>query len=536
MARGCLRRRLQRDVPRFHAAFHAIFGGQRGALRQVARRCQASEAGRRQRGGPPAVPRSVPPGSRARLSGGRAVPGVEGVGGGTDRRTVRVGPAGGTVEVERPPGAGWLVARVALSDLGQLAALPRAAAPLFDLDADPAAIDPDAGPDPLLAADVAQPAGGWRVPGAWDGIEIGVRAILGQQVSVAGARTLAGRIAARLATRGRRRPRAAVPDRGALAGRTLAAVGVMPARARRPRARGARRGRAGPAGAAPAARPRTVRRPGGAPGIGPWTAQYVAPPGAARPRRVPRGRPRLARAAAGAAGRSPRGGSWSARNHGALARLRRCPSVDDGDARKAEEIKPRWPMPEPATAAAGSVRMPNTSMDVVAVDTRLGSMVAVLDSSGPWSGSASAKDWADVRPWCGHAVSRHAPAAAPVADQLGEYFAGDRRAFDLKLAPRGGVPPFGLGRAPAYPLRRDQELRRDRAPGRPTGRRPRGRRRPRHQPDRRRHPLPPRGRGPMGASSATPPASTSSARSWTSSTRRRRPAAPAQKAVLPLWR
>ncbi|HEX6011319.1 MAG TPA: methylated-DNA--[protein]-cysteine S-methyltransferase [Geminicoccaceae bacterium] len=81
--------------------------------------------------------------------------------------------------------------------------------------------------------------------------------------------------------------------------------------------------------------------------------------------------------------------------------------------------------------------MPDTSMSAVAVGTRLGPMVAVLDSSGTLVQLDFARDWADGRPWRGHAVSRHAPAAAPVADQLGEYFAGDRRAFDLKLAPRG---------------------------------------------------------------------------------------------------
>jgi methylated-DNA-[protein]-cysteine S-methyltransferase len=81
--------------------------------------------------------------------------------------------------------------------------------------------------------------------------------------------------------------------------------------------------------------------------------------------------------------------------------------------------------------------MPKSSMDVVAIDTPLGPMVAVLDGSGALVQLDFAKDWADGRPWCGHAVSRHVPAAAPVRDQLREYFAGDRRAFDLKLAPRG---------------------------------------------------------------------------------------------------
>lgn len=64
---------------------------------------------------------------------------------------------------------------------------------LFDLDADIAAIDGRLSRDPLLAAWVAERPG-VRVPGAWDGFELAVRAILGQQVTVIGARTLAGRL------------------------------------------------------------------------------------------------------------------------------------------------------------------------------------------------------------------------------------------------------------------------------------------------------------------------------------------------------
>jgi AraC family transcriptional regulator of adaptative response / DNA-3-methyladenine glycosylase II len=67
---------------------------------------------------------------------------------------------------------------------------------LFDLDADPLRIDAHLARDRRLAPSVrARP--GLRVPGAWDAFEIAVRAILGQQVSVAGATTLAGRLVAR---------------------------------------------------------------------------------------------------------------------------------------------------------------------------------------------------------------------------------------------------------------------------------------------------------------------------------------------------
>lgn len=66
---------------------------------------------------------------------------------------------------------------------------------VFDLDADPAAIHAAFGRDRMLAP-LLRKRPGVRVPGAWDPFELAVRAIVGQQVSVAGARTVLGRIAA----------------------------------------------------------------------------------------------------------------------------------------------------------------------------------------------------------------------------------------------------------------------------------------------------------------------------------------------------
>jgi AraC family transcriptional regulator of adaptative response / DNA-3-methyladenine glycosylase II len=67
---------------------------------------------------------------------------------------------------------------------------------LFDLDADPAAIHAALGRDRMLGPTLRNRPG-IRVPGAWDPFELAVRAIVGQQVSVAGARTILGRIAAK---------------------------------------------------------------------------------------------------------------------------------------------------------------------------------------------------------------------------------------------------------------------------------------------------------------------------------------------------
>ena len=64
---------------------------------------------------------------------------------------------------------------------------------MLDLDADPAAVDDVLGADPALAPLVAG-APGRRVPASPDADELAVRAVLGQQVSVAGARTLTARV------------------------------------------------------------------------------------------------------------------------------------------------------------------------------------------------------------------------------------------------------------------------------------------------------------------------------------------------------
>jgi AraC family transcriptional regulator of adaptative response / DNA-3-methyladenine glycosylase II len=70
---------------------------------------------------------------------------------------------------------------------------------IFDLNADPLQINEHLRRDPLLTAAVNKTPG-LRVPGAWDGFEATVRAVLGQQISVSAARTLAGRFAAAFGT------------------------------------------------------------------------------------------------------------------------------------------------------------------------------------------------------------------------------------------------------------------------------------------------------------------------------------------------
>lgn len=185
----------------------------------------------------------------------RAVLGVEAV----DGRTYRRGDVALTLHDDEVV--------VDAPDAGSVAAARR----FLDLDADPAVIGTVLEADPALAPLVAARPG-VRVPGAWDGFEIAVRAVIGQQVTVAAARTLLGRLVARCGVAGVGR----FPDAAEVLAADLDGMGMPGSRVATLRAVAAAT-LAGdvvldgtvPADAAVAAL-RSVR------GIGPWTASYVA--------------------------------------------------------------------------------------------------------------------------------------------------------------------------------------------------------------------------------------------------------------------
>ena len=127
----------------------------------------------------------------------RATPGVERVSSGTWTRVVRMGRKAGVIRVRKPAtgsalaGHDVLLLEVDPSLASSLMAVSARIKHLFDLVAEPMAIDSH-----LSRAGLGgnRRARGLRVPGAWDGFELAVRAVLGQQVSVAGATTLMGRL------------------------------------------------------------------------------------------------------------------------------------------------------------------------------------------------------------------------------------------------------------------------------------------------------------------------------------------------------
>ena len=208
--------------------------------------------------------------------GARAVPGVEEVAGGTYRRSLRLPRGAGTLEL-RAAGGGRLEAGFVVDDERDRAAAELRMRALLDLDADTQAVDAVLGRDPLLAP-LVRATPGRRVPGTVDGHELAVRAVLGQQVSLAGAATLAARLV-RAHGEPLARPLGTVthlfPAAAALAGADPAAL-AMPASRRRALLGLAQALAAGDIRLDPGADlEEASRRLLALPGIGPWTVAYV---------------------------------------------------------------------------------------------------------------------------------------------------------------------------------------------------------------------------------------------------------------------
>ena len=131
---------------------------------------------------------------------GRATPGVESVQGDTYRRTWRIGERDCVIEIGPDTGASTLRLRIIGARSRPGAALVALARTVFDTEAPITEIGAGLKKDETLRRMLKRHPG-VRVPGAWDGFELTIRAILGQQISVKAATTIAGRIAARYGER-----------------------------------------------------------------------------------------------------------------------------------------------------------------------------------------------------------------------------------------------------------------------------------------------------------------------------------------------
>jgi AraC family transcriptional regulator of adaptative response / DNA-3-methyladenine glycosylase II len=216
------------------------------------------------------------------------VPGVEVAGPGWYARTLDLPHGSGTVRIglaDLPDssdraggGTGFVTAEFRLEDLRDTAAASERVRRLLDADCDPRAVDEHLRADPVLGP-LVRATPGLRVPGQVDGDETAVRTVIGQQVSVTGARTVAGRIVAEHG----RAVATSVPGLTHLFPDAATLAAVDPATLPMPRARG--RALVGLAAALADGRVLLDRGPDRddvrralleLPGIGPWTADYVA--------------------------------------------------------------------------------------------------------------------------------------------------------------------------------------------------------------------------------------------------------------------
>jgi AraC family transcriptional regulator of adaptative response / DNA-3-methyladenine glycosylase II len=183
-----------KSIRRFNELFQRLFGRPPGALRRARNNTMA----RHTPGDLVVLLRYRPPydwPSIVSFLQARAIPGVEMVSPDRYARTIEIDGTPGFVAVQ--PAAGNAL-RVAIRCL-RLSSLPAIIASVrrvFDLAADPQAIDAHLAEDRTLAPLVSRRPG-LRVPGAWNGFELAVRAILGQQISVHAAVVLARRLVTR---------------------------------------------------------------------------------------------------------------------------------------------------------------------------------------------------------------------------------------------------------------------------------------------------------------------------------------------------
>ncbi|RAK66512.1 AlkA N-terminal domain-containing protein [Phenylobacterium kunshanense] len=265
------------SVRRFNETFQQLFGRPPGELRRSRQAETPAADGIRVR-----LPYKPPYDWDAiiRFLGDRAIPGMERVEPHRYARTLAIdGETGVVIVTPRPDGA--LQAEVRFPSLKALPAVIARIRRVFDLSADPTLIGAHLSQDPALAPLVASRPG-LRAPGAWDGFELAVRAILGQQITVSAARGLAAKLVAAYgepvddpaaAELGLTR---VFPSPPRLVGQDIAALGM-------PRARGAalealaRTVAADPAIFTPRADLESaITALKALPGVGEWTAQYIA--------------------------------------------------------------------------------------------------------------------------------------------------------------------------------------------------------------------------------------------------------------------
>jgi AraC family transcriptional regulator of adaptative response / DNA-3-methyladenine glycosylase II len=264
------------SIRRFNAAIIERFGCPPSAMRRENRTAGGDRVSLRIEARPPFAGAAL-----LTFLRDRAIPGIETVTATSYRRVATFGDASGWIEVELDATRAGIVAHVDVGLLPAITEIVTRLRALFDLDARPDLIDQHLGRHPVLRGHVAR-LPGLRVPGAFDGWELAVRAILGQQVSVRGATTISGRLVQQfgppvsLRTGG---PARGFPGPALLAKASptsVSQIGIPGARAATIVAL-AQRVRDKVIDLSPAAEVApTIAALQEVPGIGPWTAHYIA--------------------------------------------------------------------------------------------------------------------------------------------------------------------------------------------------------------------------------------------------------------------
>jgi AraC family transcriptional regulator of adaptative response / DNA-3-methyladenine glycosylase II len=255
------------SIRRFNATFQKLYGRSPGDLRRSTQR--------ERNGNEPGVYAFRlgyrPPYNWASIIGflaQRAIPGVETITLEEYRRSILLDGKAGFISVRPMFAKNVLELRIEFPEPSALFRIVERVRNIFDLRADPADVDEYLRKDERLKP-IVQAHAGIRVPGCWDGFEIGVRAILGQQVSVKGATTMAGRMVAEFG-------RENFPTAEALAEADFTRIGLTKARAHSIRELATAVAKGEVSFDASLGLEKFHEKMIELPGIGPWTAQYIA--------------------------------------------------------------------------------------------------------------------------------------------------------------------------------------------------------------------------------------------------------------------
>jgi AraC family transcriptional regulator of adaptative response / DNA-3-methyladenine glycosylase II len=208
----------------------------------------------------------------------RAIPGVEQVDATSYTRHFAFDGAAGSLRVTELKGEHALALDVGFPQAARLQEISARVRRMFDLDANVAAINAHLRVDPHLRALIRRHPG-QRLPGGWDGFEVAIRAVLGQQISVAAARTLARRLVDRFGVEAALEDGTALrlfPDAGTLAEADLTAVGLTRQRSATLRAVARALCDGSVSFRAEQTLDQFVASWTALPGIGAWTANYIA--------------------------------------------------------------------------------------------------------------------------------------------------------------------------------------------------------------------------------------------------------------------